>query len=36
VNIDWLIAEGVGYVQLGMLHEAEALLNQIPRSEPAA
>jgi hypothetical protein len=36
VDVDCLIAEGVGYVQLGMLHEAEALLNQIPRTEPAA
>ena len=36
VNVDRLIAESVGYVQLAMLREAEALLNQIPPSEPAA
>jgi hypothetical protein len=36
VNIDWLITEAAGYVQLGMPGEAEALLDQIPESEAAA
>jgi tetratricopeptide (TPR) repeat protein len=36
VNVDRLIAESVGYVQLDMLYEAEALLNQVPPSEAAA
>jgi tetratricopeptide (TPR) repeat protein len=31
-----LIAEATGYVQLGMVDEAEALLNQIPESEAEA
>jgi tetratricopeptide (TPR) repeat protein len=36
VKIDPLIAEAGGYVQLGMLDEAEALLNQIPETEAEA
>jgi tetratricopeptide (TPR) repeat protein len=36
MNVDWLIAEAAGYVQLGMLDEAEALLNQIPEAEAGA
>jgi tetratricopeptide (TPR) repeat protein len=34
VNVDPLIAEAAGYVQLGMLDQAETLLNQIPEAEP--
>jgi lipopolysaccharide biosynthesis regulator YciM len=33
MSADWLIAEAAGYAQLGMLDEAEALINQIPENE---
>jgi hypothetical protein len=36
MNVDWLIAEAAGYVQLNILDEAEALLNQIPEAEAEA
>jgi hypothetical protein len=29
-----LITEAAGYLQLGLLQEAEVLLNQVPESEP--
>jgi tetratricopeptide (TPR) repeat protein len=36
VNVDWLLGEAAGYLQLGMLDEAEGALNQIPGTEPKA
>jgi hypothetical protein len=36
VNVDWVIAEAVGYLQLGMLDEAEALLHNIPERQAKA
>ena len=36
MNVDRLTAEAAGYVQLGMLDEAEALLNQIPETDAEA